>query len=421
MGHEPRTPDPVTDQRNHDQLKVLMVDPSGATAGVTHNLCNALVQQGCEVHFFTGPHWNHTVARSGQVLYQPIIDYCRYSQIRAYEATRAIPRLYWHIVRFAEHLASMRRLVTLIPDFDVVHVQWLPLPRLDVYFLRQMSGGPCLAYTVHNLLPHGKRHSSRSRRLYQRIYRIPDVLFAHTAHTAEGLTDTFHVPPNLIRQVPHGSMAHLKEWSSDNSLSASNASRDRTEPVVLFFGQIRAGKGLDLLLRAGQHLRKQVPRFRIRVVGKPRVDMDQYMKLSEELDLAGHVEWDLRFVPEKEIPSVFESSSVVALPYREIDQSGVALTACTLGKPLVATRCGGLPELIEEAENGIIVPPEDPIAFAQALASLLTNEDRRRQCEDNSRHYSDEILSWKGIATNTLATYESVLSKRPIFGRERPS
>lgn len=378
-----------------------MLDPSGAVAAVTHNLCNALAAAGCEVHLFTAPMWERIVGRCPTRTYRAHVAFYRWTQSRSYSAGNPVSRGFWRAARLLGHIGTMAKLLLLAGRFDVVHVQWLPVPAVDAIWLWLVGRRVPVVYTVHNLLPHEARQSRAAMALHRWIYRIPRILFVHTRHTARGLTRDFDLPAKQIVEIRHGSMQHLLELrGSESKVSARSG-----VPVVLFLGQIRHYKGLDTLLRAGGWLREQVRDFRIVVAGRPRVEMAPYHALVRELDLVERVEFRLGYLEEEELPRLIDRARVVVFPYRSVDQSGVAVAACTLGKAIVATRCGGLEEIVRDADNGILVPVDDDAALAYAIATILLDDDLRGRLEANSSRYARESLSWSRIADRTISAY----------------
>ncbi|HYM62859.1 MAG TPA: glycosyltransferase family 4 protein, partial [Thermoanaerobaculia bacterium] len=103
--------------------------------------------------------------------------------------------------------------------------------------------------------------------------------------------------------------------------------------------------------------------------------------------------FDFRFIPDAEIATWFAACDVVLAPYRLEAQSGVALTAFHFDRPVIATRVGGLPEIIEDGINGMLVPPEDPAALARAVSAFFAHSDRAAMEEAaaaSARKYSWE-------------------------------
>jgi len=138
--------------------------------------------------------------------------------------------------------------------------------------------------------------------------------------------------------------------------------------VALFFGHIRPFKGLDIALKAWPQVRSEVT---LLVAG------EAWWGKEEEYRSAGseRVRFEFRFIPDAEIATYFAAADVVLAPYRIEAQSGVALTAFHFARPVIATRVGGLPEIID-GQNGILIPPENSAALARAVDEFFTARDR---------------------------------------------
>jgi D-inositol-3-phosphate glycosyltransferase len=158
--------------------------------------------------------------------------------------------------------------------------------------------------------------------------------------------------------------------------------------VALFFGHVRPFKGLDVALRAW---RERTADVTLLVAGEAWwKGEEQYRALAQGLS---NVRFDFRYIPDAEIATYFAAADVVLAPYRIEAQSGVALTAFHFARPVIATNVGGLPEIIEEGVNGMLVPPEDPTSLARAIDAFFARNDREtmeRQAAAAARKYSWE-------------------------------
>ena len=392
-----------------------MLDPSGSVNQVTHNLCNALADEGLDVHLYTGPNWARSVSMCSPRKYSPHVIFYRRTQIKAYEANSAVARHFWRALRFLGHMWGMARILRISSGFDVVHVQFLPVPAFDLIVLRLLSRKKPVLYTVHDVLPHDGQNKAANRGIFERIYGVPMVLFVHTQATAESLTTNFHVTPSRIIKIEHGSLQHLRELApiKPNGLNFDD------RPSLLFLGKIRHDKGLDVLLRAMSLLRQRAVDCSLLIVGYPNVPMEPYLSMVRDLGIENMVQFRLGYIQEAEVAYLFASATLVVLPYRQADQSGVAIGACTFGKALVASRCGGLKELVEESRSGILVEPEDPEQLATALATLLQDPKRRSEMEAQALAFARERLSWSGPAQRTKAAYLQSIKVRTRPERPR--
>lgn len=172
----------------------------------------------------------------------------------------------------------------------------------------------------------------------------------------------------------------------------------------LFFGRLRAYKGLDLLRDAFQLLHRQYPGVSLRVVGEGDID-----GCAPGLrDLPG-VTVDPRWVSEADIPAVLGAADVVVLPYREASQSGIVPQALACGVPIVATPVGGLTEQVLPGRGGILATTITPRALSNAMAETLEPgviERLRREALEAGK----AAIDWESAAERLVAGLRSILS-----------
>jgi glycosyltransferase involved in cell wall biosynthesis len=118
-----------------------------------------------------------------------------------------------------------------------------------------------------------------------------------------------------------------------------------------------------------------------------------------------------RFVDDSEIPAFFKRADVVALPYREIDQSGVLYAALAFGKPIVLTSVGGLAEVAAQGAARA-VRPNAPLELAAAIQELLDRPEERARLAANAARAAAGAYSWDSIARRTLNLYRALLDGR---------
>ena len=109
----------------------------------------------------------------------------------------------------------------------------------------------------------------------------------------------------------------------------------------------------------------------------PRMPLEPLRRRAADLGIADRVRLVPRFVADAEIPAYFRRADLVALPYRDTEQSGVLDTALAFGSPLVLSSVGGFTEVAERAGAARLVPPGDPVALGAALTELLADEPAR--------------------------------------------
>ena len=383
-------------------MRVLVVDPSSFTLPYDHCLCQGLSQAGCEVALacsqFVYGEWN----QEG--------DYERWEHF--YRLTNRLYRgrpsgALRSAVKAVEHGLDTARFVRALDAWrpDVVHYQWLPLPVIDRPALAVMGRRYPLVFTLHNTNAfHGTGKGIQARG-FQQACRQFDHLIAHTEYTRGEAVSRMGLDPSIVGVIPHGVFDYYRQ-----SLSYGT-SLEIGMLEVLFFGVLKEYKGLDLLIRAFASLPETVRRrTRLRVAGYPSVSAQPYQLLAHELGIAESVVWDLRFVPESEVASVFVRATIVCLPYKDVDQSGVLLTALAFAKPIVASRIGGFPETIQDGVHGYLVQPGSVSELAAALGRVLEDEGLRQRMGESVRRLADTTLSWREIGRATADLYDRMVA-----------
>ena len=119
-----------------------------------------------------------------------------------------------------------------------------------------------------------------------------------------------------------------------------------------------------------------------------------------------------KFIPNEMVANLFQSASIVVLPYIEASQSGVIPLAYAFGKPVVATDVGSLSEIVDDGKTGYIVPPKDPNAIATAVNLLLKDKNILKTMGQNAYAKAKKDLSWETIAAKTMYVYETAISDK---------
>jgi glycosyltransferase involved in cell wall biosynthesis len=165
----------------------------------------------------------------------------------------------------------------------------------------------------------------------------------------------------------------------------------------LFFGRIRAYKGLDLLRDAFARLRLTHPAATLRVVGQGNI-----AAVAPGLAALPGVTVEQRWVADEAIPALIASAHAVVLPYREASQSGVLPIALACGVPVVATPVGGLAEQLRDGETGLLAATATAPDLAAAMARLLDPALRARLA-DGARQQGATLMDWDAQAETLLA------------------
>ena len=369
-------------------MRVQIVDPSAQTPPYDRSLAAALARAGAEVELVTS-HFVHGPA--------PALDGFEVSE-SFYRRSSRLPSNTFRrrALGLAEHVPGMLRHRRLAAGADVVHYQWLTIPALDAHLL---PAGPARVMTAHGFL----RAAEGGPDAAPALGRM-DAVVTLSEFGAKQLRSA-GVDPDRVHVIPHGAFDYLTKLPDERPLPPELEGAEG--PVILSFGLIRPYKGNDVLLRAFAELEGA----ELWIVGRPLgVDVAELARLAGAA--CGKVRMLPRFVADAEVPAIMRRADIVALPYRDADQSGVLYTALAFGKPIVASAVGGFGEVIQGHGAGRLVPPGDPDALAAALRELLGQPEERARLGEAARAAAEGPYSWDSVARRTLDLYRRLRDAR---------
>jgi glycosyltransferase involved in cell wall biosynthesis len=283
---------------------------------------------------------------------------------------------------------------------DVIHVQ--ETQSLVPTWTNQLLGySTPLIVTVHDPVLHsGEDHRvSKSATHRSRLRARADRLIVHGERVREEWRGREPKLSLRLASVPHGVLGDAQ--------GRVKTLPDKP-PVFLFFGRIEAYKGLGFALEAGELLASRGSTFRLMIAGTGSA-LDQHRAQIREMPW---VELMDRRIHADEIPQIFEQASAVVLPYTDATQSGVAAMAFGFGRPVIASGVGGLPDVVANECNGLLVPPKNVGALAEAMARFILSEKMGEQLRNGAMESACRELSWDAIARETSAVYDDARRAR---------
>jgi len=285
---------------------------------------------------------------------------------------------------------------------DIIHIPAPVIPPLATFIkFYKLDRQYPIIYTKHclhsqsglliNILEHYVLGS------FERLVNFKKII-VHTQHDKSDLASTIRITDDRIAVVPHGTYTFFKQYPDVQVSKGIN--------TIIFFGNIREYKGLGCLLQAVPIIQKQVKNVKIIIAGEG--DLSPYQPLMGACDRSVF-EIHNEFVPNDLVASLFQRSTLAVLPYTEMSgMSGVLNVAYAFGKPVVVSDVGGLNEAVEHGKTGLLVPPRDPQALADAIIRLLKDPELRAMMGKNVNRKAEE-LSWDNIAKKTMDVYEKVI------------
>lgn len=295
---------------------------------------------------------------------------------------------------------TTRRVLRIIREFkpDVVHFQgghlWFN------FALPQLAREYPLTMTVHNPRHHiGDRDSRRTPQWVLDFgYRRAGQIIVHGEKLKNELELSIGADPRRVHVIPHIVMGDPE--MSEESYDDGN--------TLLFFGRIWEYKGLEYLIRAQPLVTNRLPDTRFVIAGEGE-DFARYRAMMTD---ASKFSVHNRRVSDEERAKLFNESSIVVLPYIGATQSGVVPVAYNHGKPVIATEVGGLPEVVDHGRTGLLVPPKDERALADAIVKLLVDHKLRQAMGVAAREKIQSECGPEVVANAHLRVYQYCIEDR---------
>jgi len=275
---------------------------------------------------------------------------------------------------------SWRRAARIILDFrpDVVVFQWwqpfFALALRTIAARVRTRSDARIVFLCHNVLPHEAQPTDRVLAKWGLARAHGFVVQARE----DGTTLAELLPGARIVFNPMPVFDLFKEGTQTRE--GARAALGLDGRVILFFGLVRAYKGLDTLLEAfalaGESLRATLC-----VVGEFYEDRKRYDARIRELGIGARVRVVDRYVEDDEVGTYFRAADVVVLPYVTATQSAVVQTAYSFERPVIVTRVGGLPDVVEDDVTGYLVPPQAAAELARAITRFFDENAGPRMSE----------------------------------------
>ena len=325
---------------------------------------------------------------------------------------RADPALPWLpdddlVARMASANHQLVQLVAKLGPWrpDVVHAHdWLVAWAGDS--LKTLLGVPLVA-TIHATergrhgghLPPGLPGTINSVEWWL-TYQAREVI-ACSRFMAREVVHSFELPSSKVHLVPNGIDTH--RWQLP-----PGAAEARREPLVVAWGRIQYEKGFQVLARAVSELRQRVPGIRCVIAGRgsylpelqTQIDMEG---VSDIVQLAG-------FVADEQLHEMLQRASCVVIPSLYEPFGIVALEGMAAGAPTIAARTGGLAEIIDGTDAGMLFEPGNHHELAECIADVLADPAAADLMRANAATLLRKTYTWDAVATETVQVYRTALS-----------
>lgn len=374
----------------------------GGDCGGRRHVAGARVSRPIERVMMIAPHFEEyayrlALALAAHVEVMLVLDEGVLDAEFADRARPSHPRLMLRHSRFRT-AAELARLIAQMRRFrpDVVHWQE-PSGFIKAGFaaVTITLARVCTAITIHDPVPHAGRDTrvaSRLARLRRYARRRAGRMFLHgpacvTQYQRDYLGTT--TPDPRVRLTEHGVVLQGPPIPPPAQFRA------------VMIGRMEAYKGLETLVRALERLADDGRPVAVHVAGAgPEIE-----RLHDRLVALPGVTVAIGFVSAAELIALVAQSTAVLLPYTDASQSGVLATAFANGRLVIASAVGGIVDLVTDGANGLLVPPGDAMALADAITRVAQDPALQATLCDGARRTAAERLDWDLIAARMLADY----------------
>jgi len=287
-------------------------------------------------------------------------------------------------------------------NFDVVHVHEPTVPILSLVVLRHshaLNVGTFHAYRESNAL------YGSLRPLVQRVFNRLDGRIFVSEPVRKYISRYF---PGDSVIIPNGIDCARFDSPDIQPIDQFNDGR----PNILFVGRLDKRKGFRHLIRAFPYIKQAIPNARLIVVGAYNDnDKAPFVRYARALKLHGvHF---VGYVSPEEMARYHRTATIFCAPNTGFESFGIILLeAMAAGLPIVASNIAGFRTVVENNCEGVLVPPGDEQALAQAVIDLLRDSERRaKMCECGKRKAT--LYDWKIIAQRVLDYYDQLIAAQP--------
>jgi glycosyltransferase involved in cell wall biosynthesis len=390
-------------QGNHhscgEEVGVAIIEPTGGHVGAHYydfGLCLGLLQAGCCVSLFTCDETADPAI--------PGLDFCPFYRGVFVGKSRWRKGYRYFIGTFK----SLRRSLSMRERICHFHVYNALLPELLVMSMARLFRRK-IVLTVHDvdclIGP-----ATKKRRITGWLYKKSDRIIVHNKYSMHELS-SIGVPASKGSVIPHGHYLDTMQPLPRPADARRALGIAETGKVILFFGQIKDVKGLDILIASMPEVIGEIPDAVLLIAGRPwGTDFSRYDKLIDEGGIRPQCHLHIRYIADHEVATFYGAADVVALPYRRIYQSGVLIMAMTYGRPVVVSDLPGMTDIVTDGSNGYVFSDGSPQALALSLIRALRDDRERGEISRRSIEYIRQHHDWTGIGRSTAEVYRSVLA-----------
>lgn len=367
--------------------KIAIIEPVGGHGGMdyyNYGLASGLSINGVNVKLFTS---EETKVRS-------------YENVDTYLVFKKVWSTKNKVLKAIKLFSGYKRAYRLIKNegirivhFHIFDFNWLNYLAL----LLAKKNGFSVVLTVHDV---SSFKGDSGKGLKQKIVDLTSKIIVHNNYSYNMLVSQVKLTKANVAVIPHGNYLPF--------VTPKNQNRISSEPLnLLFFGQIKKVKGLEILLKAIQLVTQKNYKIKLTIAGKVWHDSkEKYEELINELGITDVVDTNFNYIPENKVDSYFHSADVVVLPYHRIYQSGVLLMSMSYGVPVLTSDLEPFQEVITDNLNGFTFTSGNSESLANRIEDILQLD--LTPIAEESKKLMLEKFGWNVIGEKTKNLYKTI-------------
>jgi len=269
-----------------------------------------------------------------------------------------------------------------------------------------LAGVPVIIASVHDNYRTDKRPK---RRIMNRILsKITDKIVAVSEDVKEDIIRYDSINPSKIDVIPNGIDVERFNPEKNTTDIRKEFSLEEDDIVIGFIGRIVPAKGLKYLLNALPYLKKEFKSIKLLIVGEGSL-VEELKERAKKNNIFDNILFTGR---RRDIPEILASINIFVMPSIAEGLPNALLEAMAMGKPIVTTEVGGIPEIVKNGFNGLLVPPRDTLSLSKAIKELISNDRLAAKLGQAARDLVHDNLSIKAIAQKWQSLYLSILKEK---------
>ncbi len=380
-------------------MKVGIIEPIGGHGGLDYydlDLCRSLVSSGVNINLYT-------------------CDETKISQNLGFIVNLFYKNIYGSRSKYQRGIHYLVGTLKSIIHAKLSHVQILHFHIFCIGYLEFINVilgrlmGFRIVFTVHDVESFDPKLSVTY--LNRITHYLSNCIIVHNETCKADLIKYQGVPIGKIQVIPSG---NLLNWIDQvpTQLEARgwlNISPD--SKVLLFWGQIKPVKGLDILLKALNKIVQEVPGVLLIIAGKVlKDDFNKYQKIIDDYNISNYCVVRLGYIPNDEASFYFSATDLVVLPYQKIYQSAVLLMAMSYGKPVLTSDLPPMKEIITDQETGFLFSRGNIEALSNGIIKILSSNGCYQRVGLNALNMVKKRFDWNEIGLRTAKCYQSLLN-----------